>query len=98
MAKKVIWSLQAEIEFAEILEYWMIRNKSSEYSEKLIGLFTEATELISQFPEIGQSTDIENVRHKLVRDYSIFYRLNVETIEVLTIWDNRQNPDKLKFK
>ena len=61
MAKKVIWSSQAEKEFAEILEYWINRNKSAAFSMKLIDLFEEATKLISIYSEIGQLTDIENV-------------------------------------
>lgn len=74
MAKRVIWSTLAEQDFADILEYWVNRNKSATFSNSLIDLFEEATELISQYPEIGQRTDIPDVRYKLVRDYLMFYR------------------------
>lgn len=98
MAKRIKWSLQAEQEFADILDYWVNRNKSATFSLKLIDLFEEATELISTFPEIGQQTDVPNVRNKLVRDYLIFYRVDGETIHILTIWDPRQDPDKLTIR
>jgi plasmid stabilization system protein ParE len=98
MAKRVIWSSLAEQEFADILEYWTNRNKSATFSNKLIDLFEEATELISVYPEIGQLTDIQNVRHKLVRDFLMFYRIDGDKIKILTIWDPKQDPDKLKLR
>ncbi|MBD3631333.1 type II toxin-antitoxin system RelE/ParE family toxin [Cyclobacterium sp.] len=61
MAKKVKWSTLAERKFDKILAYWANRNKSESYREKLIDLFGDATELIANFPEMGRSTEIENV-------------------------------------
>lgn len=97
MAKKIKWSPLAERKFDEILAYWTNRNKSESFSEKLIDLFEDATELIANFPEMGRSTDIENVRQKLVRDYLIFHEVDGEIINILTVWDPRQNPDKLEL-
>ena len=65
MAKKIKWPPLAEGKFDEILEYWANRNKSETFSEKLIDLFEDATKLIANFPEMGRSTDIENVRQGL---------------------------------
>lgn len=98
MAKQVIWSSQAEQEFADILEHWTNRNKSATFSNELIDLFEEATELISLYPEIGKLTDVDNIRQKLVRDYLMFYRIDGEAINILTVWDPRQDPDKLKLR
>ena len=98
MAKKVKWSPLAERKFEEILAYWTNRNKSESFSEKLIDLFEDATELIASFPEMGRSTDLENVRQKLVRDYLIFYEVDGEIINILTVWDPREDPDKLELR
>lgn len=97
MAKRVIWSSLAEQELADLVAYWANHNKSTAFSNKLIDLFEEATELISIYPEIGQRTDIQNVRHKLVRDYLMFYRIDGDIIKILTIWDPKQDPNKLKL-
>ena len=35
MAKQVIWSLRAQNDKKEILDYWKQRNKSNTYSKKL---------------------------------------------------------------
>ena len=98
MAKKLKCSPLAEKKFDEILKYWTYRNKSESFSEKLIDLFEDAKQLIANFPEMGRSTDIENVRQKLVRDYLIFSEIDGEIINILTVLDPRQNPDKLKLR
>lgn len=94
MAKKIIWSLKAQVNRKEILTYWNNRNKSNTYSIKLNILFKEAVILISKFPEVGRLTDIENVRVRLVKDYMIVYETSSNNIYILLIWDGRRNPDK----
>ncbi len=43
----------------------------------------------------GKRTDYTNVKVKIVRDYKVFYDEAETAIEILTIWDTRQDPDKL---
>lgn len=54
MAKKIIWSLTAQIDRKEILSYWIDRNKSSAYSKKLNLLFNDAAKIIAKLPNIGK--------------------------------------------
>lgn len=96
MAKKIVWSFRAQNDRKEILRYWIKRNKSNEYSKKLNDLFKEAIRLISEYPEIGKITDEGKARIKIVGDYLIIYEVEKEKILLLTIWDSRQNPNKLK--
>ena len=98
MAKRIIWSLQAQNDRKDILRYWKDKNKSNTYSIKLNRLFVEAVKLIAQHPKIGKPTDITGVRAKLVRDYYILFKDEKEWISILSIWDTRQNPAKLKEK
>lgn len=93
MASKIIWSLLAQENRKAILKYWMDRNKSNTYSLKLNQIFENSVDLISKFPLIGVKTNIENVRIKFVRDYRIAYKIAEDLIEILTIWDSRQNPN-----
>ena len=98
MAKRtVIWSLRAINDKLEIYQYWIERNHSTRYAEKLEDLFNEVLELTSLFPKAGIQTEIENVRFRTVRDYKLIYRISDESIEVITIWDNRRNPNDLKI-
>jgi len=97
MAEQIIWTLRAQRERKEILEFWINHNKNKNYSIKLDNLFREATQLIKRHPQIGRPTDIEGVRLKIVRDYLIFYEVAEPKIYILTIWDNRQDPNDLIF-
>ncbi len=96
MAKQVIWSLRAQNDKKEILNYWRQRNKSNTYSKKLNELFKESIRIILDFPQIGKVTDDTKARIKIVRDYLIIYEETETQIFILTIWDSRQDPDKLK--
>lgn len=92
MAKRITWTLKAQQERKEILQYWQAHNQSNNYSKKLNLLIKKAVVLIAAHPQIGRKTDIDNVRVKLVRDYLIFYEEGAEQIFILSIWDNRRNP------
>lgn len=95
MARKVIWSRKAHSDRLKIFEYWNNRNGNKIYSRKLFYLFKSATDLIKQYPNIGLTTDLKNVRSKLVKDYQIFYReIDPKTIFILTIWDTRMDPKR----
>ncbi len=98
MAKRIIWSYKAQKDRKNILNYWFLRNKSKTYSAKLNSLFQQAILLVSNHPNIGTPTNFGTVRSKIVRDYQIFYEVNDDSIHILTVWDSRQNPDKLPRK
>jgi toxin YoeB len=96
MAKQVIWSHKAQNDKKVILNYWRQRNKSNTYSKKLNELFKESIRIILDFQQIGKVTDDTKARIKIVRDYLIIYEETETQIFILTIWDSRQDPDKLK--
>jgi toxin YoeB len=96
VAKQVIWSLRAQNNKKEILDYWRQRNKSNTYSKKLNELFKESIKIILDFPQIGKVTDDTKARIKIVRDYLIIYEETETQIFILTIWDSRQDPEKLE--
>ncbi|NJO89348.1 MAG: type II toxin-antitoxin system RelE/ParE family toxin [Chloroflexia bacterium] len=99
MAKHtIVWSHRAKIKLYEILEYFVERNKSKTYSEKLYRKFNKELRLLKKQPDLGIKTDIENVRGLIIGDYIIFYEETDDLIIVHTIWDSRQDPDNLKIK
>ncbi|MCD4771898.1 MAG: type II toxin-antitoxin system RelE/ParE family toxin [Bacteroidales bacterium] len=93
MVRELIWSKFALKQKQNIFEYWNKRNKSKSYSIKLNNLFNNAAELLIAHPNIGEKTDYNNVRLKLVRDYWMAYRITDKHIQILTVWDTRRNPD-----
>jgi len=92
MVKQIIWSNLAQENRREILKYWINHNKSDLYSRKLNKLFKDSVILISKHPKIGKKTDVTSIRIKTIRDYFLTYRETATTIEILTIWDSRQDP------
>lgn len=97
MLREVIWSGRAVQEKIEILEYWKNRNKSNLYSVKLDQYFQEGIQLLTINPELGKPTNESFVRIKIVLDYLIYYRIKSDSIEILSIWDSRRNPQKFKL-
>jgi plasmid stabilization system protein ParE len=93
--RKIIWSNKALNKLFGILEFYELRNKSKAYSIKLYRQFNYEISKLSKHPKIGIKTNIDNVRGLIIENYIIFYEYNEEMIFVLTIWDCRQNPDKL---
>lgn len=98
MAKKIVWTQTSIQDRFKIYEFWLNKNKSDLYSEKLEKLFKEATKLLAEFPEIGTQTDFNEVRVKVVRDYKIFYLNLKDSIQIIRVWGTRQNPDDLELE
>lgn len=80
-----------------IYEYWINKNKSTAYPNKLERLFNAILTLTAVFPYSGQKTELADIRIRIVKHYKLVYRITHEHIEVLTIWDTRQDPSKLKI-
>ena len=96
MAKQIIWSLRAQKDKKEIFKYWSQRNKSNRYSKKLNQLFKGAILLLSEHPYIGRPTDDASARIKIVNEYLLIYEVTETSINILSIWDGRQDPSKLE--
>ena len=96
MAKQVIWSLRAQRDKREIFIYWSQRNKSNRYSKKLNQLFKDSIRLLRKHPQVGKSTNGDSVRIKIVKEYLLIYEVTETSINILSIWDGRQDPSKLE--
>jgi len=93
--RKIIWSPDANLDFLTILEYFQKRNESKPYSKKLYLKIRKSVRLLSKHPFLGIQTDDENIRSLIEGDYAIFYKLEKETIHILSIWDCRQDINNL---
>jgi len=90
---EIIWSSKALFDKKEILEFWISKNRSNIYSKKLNLIIEQKLKQISENPDSGIQTNIENIRALLVENYYIHYSIKAETIRILRIWDARQNPE-----
>lgn len=95
MAFRIVWTAHAQAERKAVLRYWRKRNGSATYSLKLDDRFRTALRIIARNPKIGRPTDRKGVRMKLVGDYQIYYVIEEQSIIVLSLWDGRQDPERL---
>ena len=99
MHKHLVWSPSAESDFANILEY-LNENWDEIVANHFIDLTEEILEQISinprQFPVISKKEKIRKC--VLTKHNSLFYRESKSQIEILRIYDTRQDPDNLILK
>ena len=94
MAKfKIEWSIEARLDLLDILNYYVIRNKSAAYSKKLNSKIYNSTKLIAKHPFIGTQTGIDTVRAFITGDYQIIYEILDNKILITLIWDCRRDPE-----
>ena len=95
---QIVWSKLAEDDFSSILDYlyenWNIKvvNKFIDLSDKLIYQISKNP---NQYPIINNTIRIR--KGVITKHSSLYYRINRNKIEILRIYDNRQDPNKLKF-
>ena len=93
--RKIVWSPRALNDLTNILDFFYQRNGNKTYSRKLNSRIRKSIRLLVKHPELGISTDIQNVRNLIIGDYIVFYEIKDNTILINTIWDTRQNPENL---
>ena len=99
MPEKIIWSPSAENDFARILEYL-----SANWNDKIANHFIKRVDTFLQliannpglFPVIHKNPEIRKC--VITRQNTLFYRKLPGAIEIIRIFDTRQDPEKLKFK
>jgi plasmid stabilization system protein ParE len=99
MHKPIIWSPLSEKDFALILDY-LNKNWDSKVALNFIELTEISLNQISinprQFPIFYKKKKIRKC--VLTKHNSLFYRDGNTTIEILRIYDTRQDPNTLTFK
>jgi len=100
MAYKIIWSAESKQTYLGIIEYL-----EKEWTEREIRNFVERVHnklnLLSAQPEIGKIHKKRYKVHKTLihKKVSLVYHIKPlkKEIHLLTFWDNRQDPAKLKY-
>lgn len=96
--KEIIWSELAEAEFKNVLDYYIQNNGSITYSIKLFYEVEKLMHLIKQNEFVGRLTANKFTRAIPLKHYIIFYEINYDKIEIVSFWDNRQNPKSNKVR
>jgi plasmid stabilization system protein ParE len=95
--REIIWSAQARIDLLESLDF--IKMSWNEYiAERFLINVQRKLILLETFPLIGRPVKFpKHCRKVLIKPYHIlFYRTVNESIEIIRLFDGRQNPNLLK--
>jgi len=99
MPKQVIWSPLSERDFENILEYLSV-NWEVNVAARFIDIVDELIDQIvlnpRQFPVIQKRYKIRKC--VITKHNTLYYRESKNCIDILRIYDNRQDPKKLRFK
>ncbi|MBL0050546.1 MAG: type II toxin-antitoxin system RelE/ParE family toxin [Bacteroidetes bacterium] len=98
VAREVIWTTTAERQLQNTLEYWLNRNKSPLYSQKLLQLVDKYIQQICQRPTSFKLTEYANHRVCVMGVYSLYFLYSNNQIIITGFWDGRQNPKGLRKK
>jgi plasmid stabilization system protein ParE len=97
--KQIIWSPLSENDFDQILNYLSINwdnNVVIQFIDITEHLISQISENPKQYPLIHKKNKIRKV--VLTKHNSLFYRENKDHIDILRIYDTRQDPQKIRFK
>jgi plasmid stabilization system protein ParE len=99
MALKIRWTPEAEDNFDSIINYL-----EQEWTEKETRKFAKKTQKIilqiSNNPKMFKASGKEEIRKAVItKQTSLFYQIDyaANLITLLSFWDNRKNPESLKF-
>ena len=99
MPKNVLWSPLAEEDLGFTLSYLETNWNTTvaiQYLNKIDHLIYQIAANPKQFPFVNRNKEVRKC--VITKHNTIFYRDKKEVIELLRIFDTRQNPEKLKFK
>lgn len=96
---KVLWTEHALSELSGIIEY-LEENWTERELRKFSHALDHIVELISKNPLLFQDSTLKkNIRRAVISKHTnLYYRLNSDSVEILSVFSNRQNPEKLKLK
>jgi plasmid stabilization system protein ParE len=94
---KLIWSNEALENLKGIIEY-LQKNWTTREIKKFARLLDKNLNIIKDNPEIFPKSDqSENFRRAVIsKQVSIFYKIESHVVHVISVFDNRQNPIRLK--
>lgn len=97
MSRIVVISKTAEKKLEKLFDY-LIENWSVTIKKEFIKKLDSSIEIIQNEPEIfPESKKGKGLRKCVItKQITLFYRYNSKRINIVTIFDTRQNPEKLK--
>jgi plasmid stabilization system protein ParE len=95
--RKVVLSKQASDKLEKLLDY-LEMEWSENVKQNFIKKFDDSIQVISLFPEATEKSNFKKGLHRCVvtEQTTIYYQFNDFEIQIITIFDTRMNPTRLK--
>jgi plasmid stabilization system protein ParE len=95
--KKVVLSKQASNNLEKLLDY-LETEWSKNVKQNFIKKFDNSVQFISSFPEATEKSNLKKGLHRCVvtDQTTIYYQFNDFEIQIVTVFDTRMNPKRLK--
>jgi plasmid stabilization system protein ParE len=98
MSFRIVWPPASKDEYADLLSFVEL-NHGVDAALKLLEKTDKVLEFIAANPEMFPASDAQKAIRKAVitKQTSLFYRITGQEIQLLHFWDNRRDPNSLKF-
>ena len=98
---EIVWANPAKVDLKDIFEY--IAEFSEDAALRIITKILDRVEILKGFPEIGPiepllSHKTDGYRYLVEGNYKIIYRITGVRVIIVTVFDARQNPQKMEKK
>jgi len=99
MEIKIRWSSKAKYQLRELFDYFQV-NASSTLAESLITTILSRTRNLNSFPNMGKREELlldhpKDIRYLVEGNYKILYWVSEDEIIIASVFDCRQNPEKI---
>ncbi len=100
MEMMVLWSDSAIHDLKEIKDYYTCV-ANLRVARKIVNAIVDKSLHLESNPNLGQAEELlihlqKNIRYLIEGNYKIVYLVNKLDVLVLSVFDSRQNPQKLK--
>lgn len=95
---KILWTDFSLSELEKTIEY-LKENWTDRELQTLASEIEKTLNLLSHNPNLFQASDIKkDIRRVIIAKHNtLYYRINNNTIEIISFFSNRQNPKKRKL-
>ncbi len=97
MALKIQWTKRAVESFDNIVNY-IEENWSTNSAKTFVQKTDNLLNQIAENPDMCQQIEGMDIKKGVITSQtSVYYRVMNEAVRLITFWDNRRNPKKLKL-
>lgn len=94
---KVLWTQEANKNLSIIIKY-LEDNWTKKEIEKFLKKLNKHISIIQSQPDSFPKTNNYNVRRSVVtKQITLYYSISQDTLNIVSLFDNRQDPQKLKI-